>query len=177
VVKRFLFALLVTAVAGLSTAVAGLLFVTPAAQAQDISTKKEMSQETINVELIEAMKLRQEELDRREKELESRTGRVRSLEQDLDKKIEELKRLQMKLEELIKLRGDVEKKNVASLSKTYAAMPPEDAADRMKVMDRAIALKILGAMKSKKAAKILGSLDTETATEMTEQLAKRPLKR
>lgn len=176
-VKRFLFALLVTAVAGLSTVIAALLFITPAAQAQDISTKKEMSQETINVELIEAMKLRQEELDRREKELESRAGRVRSLEQDLDKKIEELKRLQMKLEELIKLRGDVEKKNVASLSKTYAAMPPEEAADRMKVMDRAIALKILGAMKSKKAAKILGSLDTETATEMTEQLAKRPLKR
>ena len=174
-IKRLFLAFLAVAISSLAAATA--LFVTPAAQAQEKPALKEMSQETVNVELIDAMKVRQEELNRREKEIESREGRVNSLERDLNKKIDELKRLQLKLEELIKLRDDVEKKNVSALSKTYSAMPPQEAADRIKAMDRAIALKILGAMKSKQAAKVLTSLDTKTATEMTEQLAKRRLKK
>ena len=173
--KRTFMLFLVAALSSLGLAAA--FFAAPAAQAEEKPALKDVSQATVNVELIDAMKTRQEELDRYEKELKSREGRVNSLERDLDKKIDELKRLQLKLEELIKLRDDVEKKNVSALSKTYSAMPPEVAASRIKAMDRAIALKILGAMKSKKAAKVLSSLDTKTATEMTEQLAKRQLKK
>lgn len=175
-VKNFFLSFLAASVAGLAFSIAAILFDPAPARAQESLDGRPVSQETINLELIEAMKQRQEELDRREKEIESREGRVRSMEGDLNKKIDELKRLQVKLEELIQLRGDVEKKNVSSLAKTYAAMQPEDAASRIKAMDRAIALKILGSMKSKKAAQILTNLDTRTATEMTEQLAKRPLK-
>ena len=174
-IKRMFTGFLVAALSSL--AIAAAFLAAPAAQAQEKPALKNVSQETVNVELIDAMKTRQEELDRYEKELKSREGRVNSLERDLDKKIDELKRLQLKLEELIKLRDDVEKKNVSALSKTYSAMQPATAAERIKAMDRAIALKILGAMKSKQAAKVLSSLDTETATEMTEQLAKRQLKR
>ncbi|MFQ5432069.1 MAG: MotE family protein [Nitrospinota bacterium] len=174
-IKRLFLPFLLAALSSLALATA--LSVAPAAQAQEKPALKDVSQETVNVELIDAMKKRQEELDRREKELKSREGRVDSLERDLDKKIDELKRMQLKLEELIKLRDDVEKKNVSALSKTYSAMQPAVAADRIKAMDRAIALKILGAMKSKQAAKVLSSLDAKTATEMTEQLAKRRLKK
>ncbi len=173
--KRLFMLFLMAALSSLALAAA--LSGAPDAQAREKTALKDISQESVNVELIDAMKKRQEELDRREKELESREGRVKSLERDLDKKIDELKRMQLKLEELIKLRDDVEKKNVSALSKTYSAMQPAVAADRIKTMDRAIALKILGAMKSKKAAKVLSSLDAKTATEMTEQLAKRRLKK
>ncbi len=171
-IKRLFMLFLMAALSSLALAAA-----LSAAPAREKPALKDVSQETVNVELIEAMKKRQQELDRREKELKSREGRVNSLERDLDKKIDELKRMQLKLEELIKLRDDVERKNVSALSKTYSAMQPDVAAARIKTMDRAIALKILGAMKSKKAAKVLSSLDAKTATEMTEQLAKRKLKK
>lgn len=150
----------------------GLLKI-PTAQAQGSDSEQEMSQETIRIELIEDIKKRQEELNRKNEELDRREERIRTLGKDLDKKIAELKRTQLKLEDLIKIRGDLEEKNITALSKTYAAMPPEEAASRLEVMNRGIALKILAGMKSKKAAQVLTNLNPETATEMTEQLAKR----
>lgn len=131
------------------------------------------AQEKLKIELIEEMKKKETELARKEEGLKRREDRVRALEMDLGKKIDELERLQVRIDELIVLRDDVEEKNIALLSKTYSAMSALEAADRLKVMDRLIALKILGGMKAKKSARILGTLDAKTATEMSEQLAKR----
>jgi flagellar motility protein MotE (MotC chaperone) len=134
---------------------------------------KTTAQEKLKIELIEEMKKKENELARKEEQLKRREDRVRALEVDLGKKIDELERLQVRIDELIVLRDDVEDENIALLSKTYSAMPPNDAAERLKVMDRLIALKIIGGMKAKKSARIFGSLDPKTATEMSEQLAKR----
>ena len=134
---------------------------------------KTTAQEKLKIELIEEMKKKESELARKEEDLKSREERVRSLEVNLGKKIDELERLQVRIDELIVLRDDVEDDNIALLSKTYSAMPANTAAERLKAMDRLIALKILGSMKAKKSARIFGSLDTKTATEMSEQLAKR----
>jgi flagellar motility protein MotE (MotC chaperone) len=133
------------------------------------------AQEKLKIELIEEMKKKQKELARKEEEIKRREDRVRALEVDLGKKIDELERLQVRIDDLIVLRDDVEERNIALLSKTYSAMPPDDAAERLKVMDRLIALKILGGMKAKKSSRIFSSLDPKTATEMSEQLAKRRL--
>lgn len=167
-IKRVLFVLIFAKVA------VGIFFLaggTPNAFAQwgDEPT----AQEKLKIELVEEMKKKETELARKEEEIKRREDRVRALEIDLGKKIDELERLQVRIDELIVLRDDVEDENIALLSKTYSAMPANTAADRLKVMDRLIALKILGGMKAKKSARILGSLDPKTATEMSEQLAKR----
>ncbi|GMT41680.1 MAG: hypothetical protein IEMM0002_0091 [bacterium] len=143
------------------------------AVAQEKEQAPQLSTQTIRIELIEDLKKRQEEVDRKTEELNRREDRIGTMAKDLDSKIMELKRVQLKLEELIKLRDDLEEKSITALSKTYAAMPPEEAAKRLKVMNRAIALRILSGMKSKKSAPIFSNLDPETATEMTEQLVKR----
>lgn len=132
-------------------------------------------QQQLRLELIEDIQKKQEELKTKEEELDRREERIKSLETELDKKIAELKRLQARLEELIKMRDDVEDKNIAALSKTYASMAPEDAAERLKNMDRRIALKIISQIKAKQASRIFSNMDAKTATEMTEQLAKRKL--
>jgi flagellar motility protein MotE (MotC chaperone) len=131
--------------------------------------------EAINSELAKDLKRKQEDLEKREELVNSREAHLRVVEQDIDKKIEELKRVQQKLEELVKMRDDLEAKNLASLSKAYSTMPPADAAQRLKTMDRAIALKILMSMKAKISSKILSNLDTATAAQFTEQLAKRQI--
>ena len=132
-------------------------------------------QDQIRMEMAKDLQKKQEELRRHEEELNAREGQLRTLEASIQKKIDELKIVQLKLEELVKLRDDLEAKNVATLAKAYAAMPAPDAAARLKAMDRATALRILMAMKAQSSSKILGSLDPATAAQISEQLAKRQM--
>jgi len=136
----------------------------------------ESKQEELKLELINDIKKQSEALKEKEEQLKRREERVKTLEVDMGQKISELKRLQARLDELITIRNDVEDKNILALSKTYSSMPAEDASPRLVAMNRKIALKILAEIKAKKASKILATMDTKTATEFTEQLAKRELK-
>ena len=131
------------------------------------------AQGQIQMEMAKDLQKKQEELRRREEELNAREGQLKTLEADIQKKIDELKVTQLKLEELVKLRDDLETKNVTALAKAYAIMPAPDAAARLKTMDRLTALRILMVMKAQSSSKILGSLDTATAAQISEQLAKR----
>ncbi len=132
-------------------------------------------QDQIRMEMAKDLQKKQEDLRRREEELNAREGELRTLEASIQKKIDELKIVQLKLEELVKLRDDLEAKNVVTLAKAYAAMPAADAATRLKAMDRPTALRILMAMKAQSSSKILSSLDTATAAQISEQLAKRQM--
>lgn len=144
-------------------------------QARESLDINKNANEAIRIDLAKDLKKKQDELDRREELLNSREGHLHVVEQEIDKKIEELKRVQQKLEELVKFRDDLEIKNLANLTKAYSVMAPAEAAQRLKAMDRAIALKILTALKPKISSKILASLDAPTAAQLTEQLAKRPM--
>ncbi|MDH5542314.1 MAG: hypothetical protein OEY64_05045 [Nitrospinota bacterium] len=173
VIKRFFLIILLVK----ASLVLFLLFggedLLPEASAQNEGASAQTPQEKLKLELFEEMKKKQEELDKREEMLNRREDRTRALELDMSKKIDELKRLQVRIDDLIRMRDDLEKTNVANLSKTYSMMAPDEAAARLKTMDRAIALQIVGQMKSKNSARILSSLDQATATEFSEQLAKR----
>ncbi len=133
------------------------------------------TQDQIRMEMAKDLQKKQEELRRREEELNAREGQLRTLEIGIQKKIDELKIVQLKLEELVKLRDDLEAKNVATLAKAYATMSAPDAAARLKAMDRATALRILMSMKAQASSKILSSLDAATAAQISEQLAKRQM--
>lgn len=132
-------------------------------------------QETIRLEMAKDLQKKREELDRREELVKAKEDQLKVLEKDIEKKIDELKRTQLKLEDLVKIRDDLEAKNVTNLSKAYSAMPPAEAAQRLKTMDRGIALKILMTMKTKNSSKILSSLDPPTAAQISEQMAKRQM--
>ncbi len=132
-------------------------------------------QQEFSMELVNDIKEKQETLIAREEDLKRREDKVDALEKDLETKIAELRRLQVRLDELIKIRGDVEDTNIAALSKTYSSMKASEAAPRLQAMDRKIALKILSQIKAKKASKIFASMDEKISTEMTEQLARRKL--
>jgi len=132
-------------------------------------------QETIRLEMAKDLQKKQEELARREELVKAKEDQLKVLEKDIEKKIDELKRTQLKLEDLVKIRDDLEAKNVTNLSKAYSAMTPAEAAQRLKTMDRGIALKILMTMKTKNSSKILSSLDPQTAAQISEQMAKRQM--
>lgn len=175
--KKAVFALLAAAVC-LGAAGYGLFRIPLAlaeSQPEQKDSKAASAQDRIRMEMAQDLKKKQEEQDRREEQLKAKEGQLKTLETEIEKKIEELRAIQLKVEELIKMRNDLEDKNVASLSKAYAAMSPADAAVRLKTMDRGIALRILLLMKTKESSKILANLDTQTAAQISEQLAKRQM--
>jgi flagellar motility protein MotE (MotC chaperone) len=136
----------------------------------DVQTQKKIQQD-----IAKEFDQKQSDLQRWEERLKTRESQLKIMEGDIEKKIGELKRVQQKLDELLKVRDDLEAKNLENLTEAYSKMAPADAAPRLKAMDRPIALKILMGMKVKVASKILSNLDPATAAQITEQLAKRQL--
>jgi flagellar motility protein MotE (MotC chaperone) len=177
--RKMIMILVIAGIAGYTMAGSGLFnFPYALALEQQLGDRKIEGQtpaDKIRLEMANDLLKKQEELDKRDELLKSKEGQLRVVEQDIDKKIDELKRVQQKLEELVKVRDDMEAKNLANLTKAYSSMAPPDAASRLKAMDRGIALKILMAMKTKNSSKILSSLDTATAAQLSEQLAKRQM--
>ncbi len=174
---RLVIILLLAGFAGYSIAEPALLGF-PLAFAQDKQSEGQKQgmqspAEKISLEMASDLQKKQEELAKREERLIGKEAQLRAIEQDIDKKIEEFKRVQQKLEELVKIRDDLDAKNVATLIEAYSSMPPADAAARLKTMDRGIALKILMAMTPRKSSKILSNFDPATAAQFSEQLAKR----
>lgn len=102
----------------------------------------------------------QEELERRKKEL-------KRLEDEVDKKIEQLNALRTKIETLLKEKDAVEQKRVIELAKMYEKMPADKGATIIGNLDLDLAISILSRMKTKSAAKILANLDREKAARIT----------
>ena len=127
----------------------------------------------LDLEIIRDVEKRQKELEEKEKELNRREERLKAMQADLDRQISELKAVQAKIDEQIKLRGDLQKEAVVKLAKTYASMPPENAARLIQKIDTSIAIRVLSVMKERAAGKILAAAPPELASKLSEGLVKK----
>ncbi|MGK7346432.1 MAG: MotE family protein [Candidatus Nitrospinota bacterium M3_3B_026] len=141
--------------------------------ARDEMPVREIEPGGLDLEIIEDVEKRAKELDSREEELKRREARLEAMREDLDRQIAELRAIQAKIEESISLRGDLEKKAVNKLAKTYASMPPENAAVLIQQIDRSIAVRVIESMKERAAGKILAAAPPEVASSLSEELVKR----
>src|SRR2546425_2725202 len=115
-------------------------------------------------ELLEAVRQRGEELDRRERALATREAAVRALEQAL-----------------AEAAGRVEAGGGApsgettgcgvAVTKIYQSMRPEEAAPIIDRLDDATATRIFGCMREKQIGAILGAMNRERAVAVTKALA------
>ncbi len=124
----------------------------------------------LEVEMLEDIKKRNEELDAREKELDERKTKLDTIEKDIEKQLSELKLLKAKIDESIKLRQDIKEEAIVKLAKTYASMPPETSAKLVEGMDERIAIRVLSAMKERAAGKILAAMSPKAAGKLSEGL-------
>jgi len=115
-------------------------------------------------ELLEAVRQRGEELDRREQALATREAAVKALEQAL-----------------AEAAGRVEAGGGApsgettgcgvAVTKIYQSMRPEEAAPIIDRLDDATATRIFGCMREKQIGAILGAMNRERAVAVTKALA------
>lgn len=125
------------------------------------------------IELLQKLAERREELDKREREMEVREKLLVAAENGIDKKIASLKSIEEQIQALIAVHDEQEKAQIESLVKTYSAMKPKDAAKIFNTLDMDILITIIEKMNPKKVAEVLSKMQTNSANEITVELATR----
>lgn len=108
-----------------------------------------------------------EEISMRKKELKTLEEGVDKKITVIDMKLEELKKLQNKIESLLVGKSTKEKKKLQELATIYQKMSPAKAALVLTDLDQQLAADLLANMKVKSAAKILDQISKEKATELS----------
>ncbi|MCP4343726.1 MAG: hypothetical protein GY799_33850 [Desulfobulbaceae bacterium] len=108
-----------------------------------------------------------EEISMRKKELKTLEEGVDKKITVIDMKLEELKKLQNKIESLLVGKSAKEKKMLKELATIYQKMSPAKAALVLTDLDQQLAADLLANMKVKSAAKILDRISKQKATELS----------
>ena len=124
------------------------------------------------IDLLQRLADRREDLVSREKEMEMREGLLAAAESRIEKKIVELKDFQSTIEKLIKTYDEQQIAKVQSLVKIYENMKPKDAARIFEEMGMDTLLLVSERMSERKLAPIMAKMDPAKATEMTVELSR-----
>lgn len=103
----------------------------------------------------------------KEKELKSLQAEVDKKIEQMDNKLDELKKLQKKIDASLAKKDAEELKKIKELSLIYAKMSPEKAARSMENLDLQLAADLLDNMKVKSAAKILDQMNRAKASQLS----------
>ena len=122
--------------------------------------------------LIEAIKRRQVEMDKKEELVRLQEEKLKLLKGGVEKRFAELTKLKKSVDELVKEIKSFNEAKTKHLVKVYEAMPVEEAAVRIARLEEQLAVKLLFQMKGKKAGGILGLIETDRAVELSKELAK-----
>ncbi len=108
-----------------------------------------------------------EDISMRKKELKTLEDAVDKKLTDIDRKLEELRKLQDKIKLLLVSKSEEEQKKRQELANIYQKMLPEKAALAITGLDKQLAADLLANMKVKAAAKILDQISKQKATELS----------
>lgn len=96
--------------------------------------------------------------------------RLKILKADIQKEIEELKKLKKEIEDAQKALDEKSQEKLAKVAKMYESMLPEEAARKLEKLDEDTAVIILNSLKPKTAGKILAQMENEKAASLSKKL-------
>jgi len=108
---------------------------------------------------------------RRGLELAAREAALRTLEADLQAKLEELRQLRALAQETLEPKRQREVEDVLKLVKFYQSMKPQNAANLLEALPLPLATSVLRAMKAREAAKILNVMEADRAVQISRLMA------
>jgi flagellar motility protein MotE (MotC chaperone) len=123
------------------------------------------------VEVLQALSGRRDELDKREKTLAEREALLNAAAQEVDRKVSELNKLKANMESLLGQQQKAEDGRIESLVKIYENMKPKEAARIFDTLDMNILLDVIGRMNERKSSPILAAMSPEKAKDVTIKLA------
>jgi flagellar motility protein MotE (MotC chaperone) len=125
------------------------------------------------VDVLQQLAKRREELDLRARQLDEREALILAAERRMEQRLAELKAIQATVEDLLKARSEQEEADLKSLVKMYENMKPKAAAKVFEEMDMDVLLDVVDRMNERKAAPILAQMTPTRAKEITFELAQR----
>jgi flagellar motility protein MotE (MotC chaperone) len=122
-----------------------------------------------NIITVERANIRKEHagIVLKKKELKTLEEGVDKKLAEIDNKLEQLRKLQDKIESLLKEKSAEEKKRLQGLAKIYEKMNPARASLAIAGLDQQLAADLLANMKVKSAAKILDQSSKQKATQLS----------
>ncbi len=122
------------------------------------------------IEILQQLAVRRDQLDAREKEIQMRTGLLNAAEERINKKIAELQTLRVTIDGLIKKFDVQQDAKLKSLVKIYENMKPKEAAKIFEELEMDTLLEVAERMKERKLAGIIAKMPPERAREVTVEL-------
>lgn len=123
------------------------------------------------LDLLQNLTKRREELDNRAKDLEMKSSVLDATEKRINDKIVEMKELQKELAIVVAQYKTQQDSEIKSLVKIYESMKPLDAAAIFNEMDMGILLEVIDTMSERKVAPILAGMSPTRARDVTQELA------
>lgn len=111
-------------------------------------------------------------LTEKEGRLKKEEERVKTIQKEVEARIETLNQLLSRIEEGLKKYEDFKSERLGHLVKTFEAMPPEEAAVRLVSLKKPLAVQIVFKMNTKKAGAILALMDPQKVAELTEGISR-----
>ena len=125
------------------------------------------------IELLENLARRRDEIEQRAREVEMRENLLQATENRIDQKINDLKQIEDRIQGMLRQFDKEEEAQIKSLVKVYENMKPKDAARIFNRLEMDILLDVVERMKEKKMAPVLAQMSPEKAEALTVELATR----
>ena len=106
-------------------------------------------------------------LNKERDDLENKKKELKRLESEVDKKLDQLNQMRVRIEKLLAEKEAKDSKKIQELAKMYEKMAAEKAASILSTVDQELAISILAKMKTKSAAKILNNIEREKAAKLS----------
>jgi flagellar motility protein MotE (MotC chaperone) len=123
------------------------------------------------VEVLQSLSKRRDELDKREKGIAAREALLKAAEQEVDRKVGELNTMKADIEKLLGQQAKMEEDRIISLVKIYEGMKPKEAATIFNTLDMDVLLSVISRMSERKSSPVLAAMDPEKARIVTIRLA------
>ncbi len=121
--------------------------------------------------LVDAVKEREDQLNRRELGLAEKTRIIEAAEKKLREQLQQLEEAEQRLTDLIRVADKASERDVGQLIAMYQAMGGKNAGPIFETMDSSFAAGLLSRMDGEPASTILASISPEKAYEITVMIA------
>lgn len=127
----------------------------------------------LDMEILKSFEQKRQDQQKREEALKKREDQLHLLQAEIEQKLNEIKKVQSKIEQMITVREDIVDKSIKHLVKVYSSMKPAEAGPLIEKLDKEITIQILSRMKGKSAGKILARVNPTLAAQLSEEMAKK----
>jgi flagellar motility protein MotE (MotC chaperone) len=135
--------------------------------AQDTETPEDSISSVEERRLLAEFKENLKQLNQREQVLRKRELELNILQDEVDKKLEQLEQLRLQLEEMLAEKDAQELERINQLSQMYNRMDPPRAAQIFLELDSELVVGILGGMKARSAGAVLENMQGEKAARIS----------